>query len=216
MKVCLLILTLLCCISFPCLSQEVLTAPKSTTSILPIFSQRHSGRSYDSSRSITQEQILLLAKAARSAPSSYNEQPWVFIFCDRTTDPDAYAKAMKGLVEFNQGWAKNAPLLVVISADTKSRHTNQDNKWSLYDTGAAAVCMALQATAMGLMAHQMGGFDADVIRKEFNIPAQYVPMSIMAIGYESSIEAAKIPSKERLPLKENFFMGSLSKSLEND
>ena len=80
--------------------------------------------------------------------------------------------------------------------------------------GAAAVSMALQATSMGLMAHQMGGFDEDVIRKEFNIPLQYIPMSIMAIGYESAAEAAKVPEKVRQPLNTNFFIGSWGKGLE--
>ncbi len=214
MKVCPFILSFLCCFSFSCFSQEMLTTPSTTHSILPIFSQRHSGRSYDSSRPVTKEHILLLAKAASLAPSSSNNQPWIFIFCDRTMDPNAYAKAMKGLVEFNQGWAKNAPLLVIISADTKSRRTKQDNHWGPYDTGAAAVCMALQAAGMGLMAHQMGGFDADVIRKEFSIPEQYIPMSVMAIGYESSAEAVRVPAKERQPLQENFFIGSWGKGLE--
>ena len=177
MKACPLLLSLLCSFFLPCLGQQV-SAPKQEAAVLPIFNLRHSGRNYDSTRPVTEEQIRLLAEAARSAPSCYNEQPWAFIFCDRTIDPQAYAKVMKGLVEFNQGWAKNAPVLVVISAETKSRRTKKDNQWGPYDTGAAAVCMALQAAGMGLMAHQMGGFaDADIIRKEFNIPPRICSMS---------------------------------------
>lgn len=182
-------------------------------SILPVFKLRHSGRSYESSRPVSKEQMHLLAEAAKMAPSSYNDQPWGFIFCDRTTSEGAFAKVMKGLVEFNQGWAKNAPLLIVIAANTQSRQTKKDNPWGIYDTGAAATCMALQAAYMGLMAHQMGGFDPEIIRKEFSIPSHYVPVAIMAVGYETLDEAAKSPSKERLPLSENFFLSAWGKGL---
>jgi nitroreductase len=216
MKINVLLLSLMCFIATPCFSQNVVTKVETTASILPIFSKRHSGRSYDSERPISTDQIRLLAEAARSAPSSYNDQPWFFIFCNRATDPQAYAKVMKGLDEFNQGWAKNVPLLVVVVADTKSRHTQKENRWGPYDTGAAAVSMALQAAGMGLMAHQMGGFDEDIIRSEFQVPAQYVPMSVMAIGYETPAEAANIPAKTRQSLNENFFMGKWCKKLETE
>lgn len=206
-----LILSLLCSCALPSFSHS---EPLSTASILPIFKQRHSGRSYEPSRPVSKEQMRLLAEAAQTAPSSYNDQPWVFIFCDRTTNPQAFAKAMKGLVEFNQGWAKNAPLLVIVASDTKSRQTKKDNPWGPYDTGAAATCMALQAASMGLMAHQMGGFEPEVIAKEFDIPSHYVPMAVMAVGYESLAEEAKTPPKERQPLDENFFLGSWGMGLE--
>ena len=57
-----------------------------------------------------------------------------FIFCDRATDPLAYSKVMNGLVPFNQGWAKNVPLLVVVVANTKLRQTLKDNRWGPYNT----------------------------------------------------------------------------------
>ena len=78
MKMNLLILSLLFFFASPSFSQEVLTVPHRTSSILPIFNQRHSGRSYDASRSVSTDQILVLAEAARAAPSSYNEQPWFY------------------------------------------------------------------------------------------------------------------------------------------
>jgi nitroreductase len=203
-----------CCLSIPCLSQEQLLFEKAPSKIVPLLNQRHSGRAYDSSRLVTLEQIGLLAEAARSAPSSYNEQPWNFIICDRTTNPKAYAKAFSCLVEFNQNWAKNAPVLIVISANMQSEETKTVNRWGAYDTGAAAVCMALEATALGLMAHQMGGFDEVKIRKEFHIPEEYVPMAVMAVGYESAEEAAHVLAKNRQPLHENFFMGSWGTGLQ--
>ena len=212
-----LLLSLACCFSIPCFSHETTaSAAKQESSILPVFIQRHSGRAYDVSRPVSREQIRLLAQAANTAPSSYNEQPWNFIICDRATDPKAYAKALSCLVEFNQNWAKNAPVLIVISANVISNKTHKINRWAPYDTGAAAICMALQAPALGLMAHQMGGFDEVKIQNEFGIPLEYTPMAVMAVGYESPEEVVHIPSKkERAPLQHHFFMGSWGTGLED-
>ncbi|PKO52722.1 MAG: nitroreductase, partial [Betaproteobacteria bacterium HGW-Betaproteobacteria-2] len=40
---------------------------------------RWSGRAYDASKAVTQEQIIALLEAARWAPSCYGDQPWRFI-----------------------------------------------------------------------------------------------------------------------------------------
>jgi nitroreductase len=177
-----------------------------------LLSRRYSGYSYDNSRLITHEQLQAIVEAGRLAPSSYNEQPWNFIICDRNTNPKAYEKALSALVEFNQGWAKKAPVLIISVAASKSSHKDELNRWSQYDTGAAAFGMMLQAASLGLMAHQMGGFDEAKMRQVFSIPKDFVPMSVMAIGYQSADEVR--PERKRKPLTENFFMGSWGKGFE--
>ena len=181
---------------------------KSAGSILPILVERHSGRSYDDSKPVTADQISTLIEAARSAPSCYNDQPWFFIICDRSTQSETYQKVLDSLVEFNQGWAKHAPLLVIVAANSKFGKNQKPNRWGSYDTGAAASNMMLQASYLGLMAHQMGGFDENRIREDFNIPEGITPMSVMAIGYEKAGE--KIPERDRKPVPENFFFGRWS------
>jgi nitroreductase len=169
-----------------------------------LMSIRQSGYSYDSSKPVDKKQLREILEAGRLAPSSYNEQPWVFIVCDRTTDPVAYDRALSCLVEFNQNWAKNAPVLIISIASTKSSRGTV-NEWAKYDTGAAAFAMMLEATDFGLMAHQMGGFDAQKLRTAFAIPTDYVPMSVMAIGYRLGDETRV---RERKPIGESFFSGS--------
>lgn len=66
---------------------------------------------------------------------------------------------------------------------------------------------------MGLMAHQMGGFDEQKIRDAFSIPEGFRPMSVMAIGYPSS--DAVQPKRLRKPFSENFFMGSWGRKFDN-
>lgn len=181
----------------------------SSESLMELLKYRHSGRSYDSQRKVTTEQIKMIVEAAKLAPSSYNEQPWTFLIADRHTHPAAFEKVFKSLVPFNQGWVKEAPLLVVVAADRRSSKTPPDNHWAEYDTGAAAYGMMLEATALGLMAHQMAGFDPEVLKKEFNIPAHFKPLAVMAIGFEKENE--KIEPKDRRPTEENFFFGEWSK-----
>lgn len=178
------------------------------TDQVDVFSQRHSGRNYDSTRRVTSEQLNSLIKAAQAAPSSYNEQPWNFIICDRFTSPESFDKTLHTLVPQNQKWAQEAPVLIIVVASLHSRKGNV-NKWALYDTGAAAFSMALQATILGLMAHQMGGFNATQISEFFAIPEGYMPLSVMAVGYAKN-EAAAIP-KHRKEIDENFFWGTWKK-----
>jgi nitroreductase len=180
----------------------------------PLFEQRHSGRAYDASKPVTQEHIQLLAEAAQAALSCYNDQPWSFIFCDKTTQPQNYAKALSCLVEGNQAWAKNAPLLIIVVGDTEFRRMQKPNRWGAYDTGAAAISLALQATSMQLMAHQMGGFDEVKTKKLFQIPDRFVPLSVIAVGFEADAEAAKQVAKTRRPLQDNFFVGEWGNSLK--
>lgn len=178
--------------------------------IVEILANRYSGNSFDTIRNISHEQLTILLEAARSSPSSFNEQPWYFIICDRILTPSAHAKVLDTLVPFNQKWAKNAPLLIIAVAASASQYSCKINRWGSYDTGAAALSMALQATSLGLMSHQIGGFDENKLKESFNIPQGFTPLSVIAIGYPTAGEIKKV--KKRKALSENFFIGSWGQS----
>lgn len=183
-------------------------ANDSDNSFASFLQKRFSGRLYDVTRTVSPEQVELLVQAAQSAPSSYNMQPWNFIVCDREKHKAGYQNIFDSLVEFNQGWVKNVPLLVVIVASKISPHDATINRHAQYDSGAAAFAMMLQATSLGLMAHQMSGFDQDMLCASFGISDEYEPMAVMAIGYSLETRA---PRKERKSLAENFFYGAWEK-----
>jgi nitroreductase len=173
-------------------------------SVLDLLEKRSSGYAYDATRPVTQEQIASLMHAAQLTPSSYNDQPWYFIIGDRTTNPEGYAKIFNTLVEANQKWAHDAPLLVVVIAHINS-HNGAFNRWAEYDTGAAAMNMTLQAAELGLMVHSMGGFKVEALKGAFGMSADYKPLAVMAIGYAKTESAPR--KKERKQIQENFFMG---------
>lgn len=161
------------------------------------IAQRWSGRAYDASKSVSADQTIALLEAARWAPSCYGDQPWRFIVWDSNKDKAAWQKAFDTLVEFNQGWVKNAPLLFLIAADTKFNHNGKPNRWAAYDTGAAAENICLQATALGLMAHQMAGFDADKLRAAFEIPEQIEIIAMISVGHPADPDTLDAEARER-------------------
>jgi nitroreductase len=195
------VLASLSCIT-GCATKKVLDSKQDL--VAQLLQNRFSGRSYDATRTVSQAQLDMLVHAAQTTPSSYNMQPWNFIICDRATHADGYAKIFDSLVEFNQGWAKDAPVLIAVVASKLSPHNKQPNAHAQYDTGAAAFAMMMQAASLGLMAHQMAGFDAEAIRASFQIPSEFEPMAVMAVGYSLETRA---PKKERKPIAENFFFG---------
>lgn len=148
---------------------------------------RWSGRAYDAAKSVSQNQVIALLEAARWAPSCFGDQPWRFVVWDKNTDLTSWQQAIDCLVAGNQAWAKDAPVLLLVCADTLFSHNQQANRWAQYDTGAAAENLCLQASSMGLMAHQMGGFNADAARELFAVPAQYMPMAMISVGYPADI-----------------------------
>lgn len=186
--------------------------------IAPVIAERWSGRAYDASKPVSREQTITLLEAARWAPSCFGDQPWRFMVWDKQVDAANWQRAFDCLVPGNQAWVQNAPLLFLITADTLFNHNGKPNRWGQYDTGAAAENLCLQASTMGLMAHQMGGFDADKARAAFAIPEQYMLMAMMSVGYPADISTLsgevlerETAARTRRPLGELFFDGAWGK-----
>ena len=176
------------------------------------IAKRWSGRAYDAAKSVSTEQITALLEAARWAPSCFGDQPWRFVVWDKNSDEQAWQQAFDCLAPSNQTWVKDAPVLLLACADTLFNHNQQANRWAQYDTGAAAENLCLQAESMGLMAHQMGGFNADLAREKFSIPAQFTLMAMICVGYAADITtltgealARETAPRSRRPLNELFF-----------
>ena len=177
-----------------------------------LLSSRWSGRAFDSNRGISRTDLVSLLEAARWSPSCYGDQPWRFIIFNRLSRPEPWESAITCLSEGNQSWAKNAPVLILSMADTLLSVNDKPNRWGAFDTGAACMSMCIQATELGLMVHQMGGFDSDKARHVFLIPERYIPMSMMAIGYQlppdklpEEIKQRELAARIRRPLTDNFF-----------
>ncbi|MGA7858630.1 MAG: nitroreductase family protein [Terracidiphilus sp.] len=149
--------------------------------VTPVIRQRWSPRSF-TDREVSVSDLMKVFEAARWAPSSSNEQPWRFLVGLRNSA--THAKIAATLVGFNQSWAPKAPVLILGTAHTKFSRNGNPNAYALYDLGAAAAFVILQASALGIATHQMGGFDRDAARQAFEIPEDYALGSVMALGYQ--------------------------------
>jgi nitroreductase len=148
-----------------------------------LFLERWSPRAF-TGEPIPDETLASIFEAARWAPSSYNSQPWRFIYARR--DTPGWDKFLGLLVEFNQGWAKNAAALVIVVSKTtmqppgapepKPSHSHS------FDAGAAWQNLALQATALGWHTHGMVGFDMPRAAAELGVPEGYRVEAAIAIG----------------------------------
>jgi nitroreductase len=182
--------------------------------VADIIARRWSGVAFDPERDISAGELRAMLEAARWAPSCYGDQPWRYIVWQRIADPDNWQRAFACLAEANQVWARHAALLMLAVADSQFAQNGKPNRWGQYDTGAAGVSLCLQAAALGIMTHQMGGFNADKIRREFAIPERFQCMAMIAAGYQ--LPENKIPAvfaereyqeRRRRPLEESFFCG---------
>ena len=165
--------------------------------VLDVIQSRRSRRAY-SERPIEKEKILSLFEAARWAPSSVNEQPWLYIYATKD-QPELWNKIFEALTDSNKVWARHAPLLIASLVRKHFTRNDLPNLSAKYDLGAANAFLSLQASHFGLNVHQMGGYKHQVLKDNLNIPDTYESVVLMAIGYPGDINL--LP--ENLQLREH-------------
>jgi len=177
-----------------------------------VLRRRWSPRAF-SDQMVEPEKLRRLFEAARWAPSSFNEQPWVFILATKQ-EPEEYAGLLSCLVEGNQRWAGQAPVLMVSVAKLNFDRTGKPNRHAFYDTGMAVGNLMIQATALDLFVHQMAGFSADRVAEIYHIPEQFAPVAALAIGYGKELEDLPTAAREfelsprsRKPIRSFVFQG---------
>jgi len=164
-------------------------------------------------QSVSDQDLRSLFEAARWAASSFNEQPWNYIVAKKE-DAAEFERLVSCLVEVNQLWAKQASALALGVSRLSFARNNQPNRAAIHDLGLASGNLVLEATARGLVVHQMIGVLPDKARELYSIPEGFEPMTVLAIGYKG--EPSELPEnlrsrdssrRPRKPLKEMVFRG---------
>jgi len=174
-----------------------------------VLARRESARAF-SDRAVPPATLRSILEAARWAPSSFNAQPWAFFVAtkDQVAEHDAIAAT---LMDINRRWAAYAPVLIVTVARTAYPHNGAPNRHAWHDVGLATSNLFTQATALGLVAGPMGGFDPGAAREKLGIPEGWEPVAVIALGYPAESEAGASPAarkpRERHPLDRFVFTG---------
>lgn len=167
---------------------------KSDYKILDVILNRWSPRAM-AGEPISDEQLMILFEAARWAPSSYNNQPWHFIYAKR--DTQQWDLLFNLMVPFNQGWAQDAAVLMVLVSRKLFFFNNKPSRTHSFDAGASVENLAIQASAMGLVCHAIEGFDYDRAKKDLAVPDDYTVEVMIAVGKPGPLEKLSQELQER-------------------
>ncbi|KAM3113994.1 nitroreductase family protein [Phormidesmis sp. 146-33] len=164
-------------------------------------------------RLVSEADLCSLFEAARWSASSYNEQPWSYLIATKD-NPDQFQQLLSCLVEGNQIWAKDAPVLALGIVSLKFTLNHEDNRAATHDLGAASSNLAAEATARGICVHQMIGILPDKARDRFAIPDGFEALTGMAIGYQGDpmtlsdgLKERDLMPRQRKPIEQFVFSG---------
>ncbi len=156
--------------------------------------ERWSARSF-SDRPIEQPEIDTIFEAASWAPSSMNEQPWMYIYATKGTP--TFDKMAETLMPGNQPWAKNASVLIASLARKNHANNGMANKYNWYDVGSANQNLLLQAASVGILGHVMGGFHRDKAEALLQLPDEIELVCLIALGYPAPADDLEEPFRSR-------------------
>ena len=150
--------------------------------ILDLIRNRKSSRSF-SSQSIEPALINSLFEATRWAPSSTNEQPWLYVYATHEQS-ELWNKLFECLNPGNKIWAKDAPLLILSLARKNFSRYPGANAHAMYDLGGANSFLSLQAVEFGLQVRQVAGFNVQQVVEQIKVPTDVYEIGVfIAIGY---------------------------------
>ena len=168
-----------------------------TMNLNELVRQRYSPYAF-SDQPVSEETLHEILDVARRAPSSYNEQPWRFIYALKE-DREAHQQLLECATADNQKWAKDAPILLLSAAKRHFSRNGQPNRHAWHDTGMAVGFFLLKATELGLHIHQMAGFSPEKAQEVLGIPEEFQPVAMIALGYLGDDER---PDKGRKSVEE--------------
>jgi nitroreductase len=114
-----------------------------------------------------------------------NQQPWRYIYATRD-DEQQFSKLFECLADGNKIWNKHVPVLILSIAEIFPDNAEKENYYAFHDTGLANQNLMLQAVSMGMFAHPMGGFSKRKAVETFQIPDNFAPAAMIAVGYKAT------------------------------
>lgn len=142
-------------------------------------------------KTISDDKIEILLRAAMSAPSAVNKQPWHFVV----------VKDKKLLNELAQGlpfaeMAANAPLAIIACGNLNKALKEEEQDFWIQDVSAASENILLAAHALKLGAVWTGVYPimdrVEYIQGILNLPSNIIPLNLIPIGYPAETHPRKL------------------------
>ena len=150
---------------------------------------RTSVRAY-TAQDVTDEQVELILRAAMSAPSAGNKQPWRFVV---VRDKSILTQISANLHTMTM--AKDAPLAIVVCADTRDTFQGDGFDYWVEDTSAATENLLLAAHALGLGAVWCGIYPqmkrVDYLKQLLKLPEHIIPLNVIPVGWPAGEQRVK-------------------------
>ena len=180
--------------------------------VLDVIRTRISAMKFDTTKTLSREDIRELVDYATQAPSSTNIQHWRFVAVTKPEDRERLKK-----VAFGQQKVADAAVTFVVLGDLRGHEKLGDildrsvaqgiipqqlrDRWvhmanesygdpqkardeAIRSAALSAMTLMLAAQAKGYVSGPMIGFDPEGVKREFGIPDRYVPRNAAA-GYGS-------------------------------
>lgn len=175
-----------------------------------LLQARWSPRAFDT-RAVEAEKLQSVFEAARWSASGGNMQPWSFLVARQAEEPALFERMVSCLSEGNVPWAAKAPVLGIAVASLY-RRPEVLNRHAFHDVGMALQNLAIQAKALDLYVHLMGGFSPDKARELFAIPPEHEAATMFALGYLGDPDSlpeknrdSELTARTRRPLRDFLF-----------
>lgn len=185
-KFSLISLALALLLTASCCNQKGEAPVNSTDAVLANIHSRKSVRSF-TSEPVKMEDLMTIVKAGMAAPTGMNRQPWEFIVVNGRENMDKVVERMgegRGTKMF-----KEAQAAIVVLGNPEESHL-----WYL-DCAAATENILLAIESLGLGGVWTCGYPLEDRIKQFTqvfeIPAPFVPLCVIPIGYPNGEQTPK-------------------------
>lgn len=176
-----------------------------------LLAARRTTHAFDRERPLSSEDELALLEAARWAPSWQNRQPWRFVTCNRFTHPEAWQTVFDSLARPERPWAYSVALFLLVAVDFTEVEPACHAR-ALFDAGAAALQLCLEATARDLATHVTSGFDAERLRTGLGLPEHVTAVTVVCVGHRADlgtlgrdVHRREVTPRTRAPLASRCF-----------
>lgn len=132
-----------------------------------------------SSKEIEQEKLDKILEAGRIAPTAKNNQPFkIYVI-----------RSEEGLKKIDKAspCRYHAPVVLMICGDKDKAYSKKDYSTYEMDSSIVTTHMMLEATNVGIDNIWVEMFDGNILKEEFDLPDNLIPVCLLPIGYKAKL-----------------------------